>query len=315
VSTFAMREVAVPVPPRPPYAAPLRAVDEVLVDRLGDRLTIRARLAIDPADLQGHFPGLPIYPGVYVLESLAQAVGYTVGQPVRPTTVHSVRFLAPLFGGDELRLHIQAQPEGNGWRTVARGTRSDGTAAAEVKAVLSTVEEPGEPVVPATVDGPALEAQLPLPHGHPMVLVDRVPALVPGRAVVAEKAITRTEPCYRDPTGSRAYPVSLMLESLGQAAALAWLRDAGPVASTDVLMFVGLRGYRVTGAAYPGDVLRHVVELVSVKADTAFATGGTWVGGRRIASVDTLIAAVRPRTLLGAPSAPDLSTTEKEAGR
>jgi 3-hydroxyacyl-[acyl-carrier-protein] dehydratase len=311
-----MRDVAVPVPPRPPYAAPLRAVDEVLVDRLGDRLTIRARLTVDPAELVGHFPGLPIYPGVYVLESLAQALGFTLGQRVRPTTVHSVRFLAPLFGGDELHLSVEAEPDGaDSWRAVARGTRADGTVSAEVKATLSTVDGTGERVEPPTVDGAAFEGALPLPHAHPMILVDRVPALVPGRAVVAEKAITATEPCYREPTGSRAYPVSLMLESLGQAAALPWLRDAGPVASTDVLMFVGLRRYRVTGAAYPGDVLRHVVELVSVKADTAFATGGTWVGGRRIASVDTLIAAVRPRNPLGAPGAATKPITTEEAGR
>lgn len=314
MTRLAMRDVAVPVPPRPPYAAPLRAVDDVHVDRLGDRLTIRARLAVDPTELVGHFPGLPVYPGVYVLESLAQAVGFTVRQPLRLTTVHSVRFLAPLFGGDELHLAIEAEPVDEGWRTVARGTRADGTPAAEVKATLSTVEGSGEVLEPSTVDGPP-SAEIPLPHAHPMILVDRVPALVPGLAVVAEKAVTGTEPCYREPDGTRAYPVSLMLESLGQAAALPWLRETGPVSPADVLMFVGLRGYRVTGAAYPGDVLRHVVELVSIKADTAFATGGTWVGGRRIASVDTLIAAVRPRSLLGAAGAATPFTTEKEAGR
>lgn len=325
MTRLVLPDLAVPVPTRPPYAAPLRAVDEVHADRVGDRWTIRARLAVDPAELVGHFPGLPVYPGVYVLESLAQAVGFTVRQPLRLTTVHSVRFLAPLFGGDELHLTIDAEPVdtglvdtgpvGEGWRAVARAARADGTPAAEVKATLSTVEGPGETAVPSTVDGtPSVE--IPLPHAHPMILVDRVPALVPGRSVVAEKAVTGTEPCYREPGGTRAYPVSLMLESLGQAAALPWLRETGPVSPADVLMFVGLRGYRVTGAAYPGDVLRHVVELVSVKADTAFATGGTWVGGRRIASVDTLIAAVRPRSLLGANGAADeLPTTKKEAGR
>jgi 3-hydroxyacyl-[acyl-carrier-protein] dehydratase len=324
VTALAMRDVAVPVPDRPGYAAPLRAVDEVWMDRSGDALSVRARLAVDPGELRGHFPGFPIYPGVYVLESVAQAMSATVGEVLRPVAVHSVRFLAPLLGDDTLHVSIEARTEDTGWRVAARCTRADGTPSAELKASLSTVDGPALTDPPSTVDGPALDHAgivALLPHRNPMVLIDRVPAIDPGRAIVAEKAVTGTEPCYRDlsetwASAAYAYPVSLMLESLGQAAALLWLRDAGAVAATDVLMFVGLRGYRVTGAAYPGDVLRHVVELITVKADTAFATGGTWVGDRRIASVDTIIAVQRPRSVLGASGAAVPSTTgDKEAGR
>jgi 3-hydroxyacyl-[acyl-carrier-protein] dehydratase len=142
-----------------------------------------------------------------------------------------------------------------------------------------------------------------LPQRHPLLLVDRVLELVPGRSIRTVKAITGTDPCYAalpDGAGDRCYdyPFSLMIESFGQSAALLWLDGRLPDPGDDkVLMFVGARDFGFHGTARPGDVLRHEVRLDSVVADTAFASGETWVGDRRVATVDTLIAtrrSVRP---------------------
>lgn len=143
-----------------------------------------------------------------------------------------------------------------------------------------------------------------LPQRFPLLLVDRVLELVPGVSITTVKAISAAEPSYaRLPEGADAvshrYPPSLLVESLGQSAALLWLHDHGPVAPGDdrALMFAGARDFRFEGLALPGDVVRHRVRLDSVIADTAFASGESWVGDRRIAAVSTLIAtrrAVRP---------------------
>lgn len=154
-----------------------------------------------------------------------------------------------------------------------------------------------------------------LPQRHPLLLVDRVLDVRPGRSITAVKAVTATEPCYRDvpdgaPAASYAYPAPLMLESLGQAAALLWLAGAetGAVGDDHVLMFAAARGYRVEAAAFPGDLLRHEVALDSVKADTVFASGETWVGDRRLAVAPVLIAVRRPRSTLGPTATPPVST-------
>lgn len=145
-----------------------------------------------------------------------------------------------------------------------------------------------------------IDVRAALPQRHPLLLVDRVLDIEPGVSIRTIKAITGTEPCYagiRDgaPSWCYDYPRSLMIESLGQTAALLWLDGRVPIPDDDlVLMFVGARNYRFEGTARPGDVLRHEVRLDSVVADTAFATGETWVGDRRIAAVDTLIATRRP---------------------
>ncbi|KAA2265792.1 beta-hydroxyacyl-ACP dehydratase [Solihabitans fulvus] len=140
-----------------------------------------------------------------------------------------------------------------------------------------------------------------LPHGPQMVLLDRVEWLDPGRALRAVKAISGGEPCYqRLPAGlprrGYAYPRSLILESFGQAAAVLWHSLTGRLADQDsLLMFAAARSCRFEGHAYPGEVLRHEVALERCVADTAFATGSTWVGERRIASMGSLIAVVRTR--------------------
>lgn len=148
-----------------------------------------------------------------------------------------------------------------------------------------------------------------LPQRFPLLLVDQVIGLRPGKSITTIKAITGTDPCYADlPDGADPwrydYPSSLIVESFGQSAALLWLggQPAADAADDSVLMFIGARDFRFEGSARPGDVLRHEVELESVLAGTAFASGQTWVGDRRIATVSQLIATQRPARPPGPPS-------------
>lgn len=139
-----------------------------------------------------------------------------------------------------------------------------------------------------------------LPHGASMVLLDRVDRLVPGRELSAVKAVSGTDPCYAGlppglPLARYAYPRSLILESFGQAAAVLWHSTTGACAGPDrLLMFAAARDVRFLAQAYPGDVLRHDVRWEHSVADTGFATGSTWVGGRQIAAMGSFIAVLRP---------------------
>lgn len=150
-----------------------------------------------------------------------------------------------------------------------------------------------------------------LPHGHPVLLVDRVLAVQPGESIVAAKAITFGEPCYADVPPDAApeqyaYPASLLLESFGQAAALLWLHgmDGSGLGDDRVLMLVAARDCRLLERAVPGDVLRHVARIERVVGDNVFVTGETYVGERRVAAIGSMMAAMRPRTaLVDAPSA------------
>ncbi|WP_457034269.1 3-hydroxyacyl-ACP dehydratase FabZ family protein [Kitasatospora sp. P5_F3] len=76
--------------------------------------TVRA----DETVLRGHYPGLPIFPGVCLLECVDQAVRQSVaglGEPVL-AEVESCRFLAPVFPGRTVTVRTTAEPTADGLR-------------------------------------------------------------------------------------------------------------------------------------------------------------------------------------------------------
>jgi 3-hydroxyacyl-[acyl-carrier-protein] dehydratase len=148
-----------------------------------------------------------------------------------------------------------------------------------------------------------------LPHGHPMVLVDRILRLEPGASILGIKTVSGTEPCYCDvdkdaDPGLWAYPSSLLFESFGQTAAILWLSSGGSLKRTaeDLLMFVAGRNLEIVGRAFPGDVLRHEARIEKVVGNNVFVEGETWVEDRRIATIGSMIAVIRSReSVLGSP--------------
>ncbi len=122
-------------------AAPLRAVEQWHCEPDGDSMLLTAQVGVhgDDPNLRGHFPGLPIFPGIFVIESLCQAMSHAFGSGADDAPVlrnlRSVRFLAPLLDGDELTLRVTVTPAaGGGWSTKAVGTRRDGTVSARIRA-------------------------------------------------------------------------------------------------------------------------------------------------------------------------------------
>jgi 3-hydroxyacyl-[acyl-carrier-protein] dehydratase len=145
-----------------------------------------------------------------------------------------------------------------------------------------------------------------LPHGHPMILVDRIVAVVPGESIVGVKAISACEPCYagleRDlPLTRYAYPSSMLLESFGQTAAILWLHSERLRGERrdGVLMFAVARNCVIEGQAFPGDVVRHDAKLEGTVGENLFVSGTSWVGERRIANIESMVAVLRPPASIG----------------
>lgn len=301
--------------PTPDRAAPLPAVDTWQLRGDLREFTVDARTAIRAEPyLHGHFPGYPIFPGVFVLEAVCQAMVAAFGElgwdgpAPSVTTVQSLRFLAPLLPGDEMALVVTAASADQvGWRVTAQARRSDGTVAARARATFGGAPATGQPpAVPAAAPGAGWEytrIHRTMPHRNPFLLIDRVLEVREPGTIRAIKAITASDPCYRwlgdDVTpDSVAYPVSLLVESLGQAAVLLWLDGNRAIDPDDVLLFVGARDYRIFGRAVPGDVVEHVVTLESTISDSVIATGMTHVGEKLIATAGSLLATRRGQTRL-----------------
>jgi len=123
------------------FAAPLLAIDRIEVSGREGILTLSAIKKIDAKApyLAGHFPNFAIFPGIFIIEGLRQAVAAALGEidgllpEIR--TLRSVRFMAPLLPGDSMRLDATLVPSSDGisWEVEARCARNDGVTAARMK--------------------------------------------------------------------------------------------------------------------------------------------------------------------------------------
>ncbi|WP_019819300.1 3-hydroxyacyl-ACP dehydratase FabZ family protein, partial [Saccharomonospora saliphila] len=169
----------------------------------------------------------------------------------------------------------------------------------------------------ATPDGPApaLDAagiRALLPHRYPVLLVDQVTELVPGRRLTARKAVSGNEPWYAG-TGATAtrrelaYPQTLLIESWCQAAGvLATARCPNPdVTSGRVMLFGGLSGVEFAHDVLPGDLVEHHVEIVRELSDTVLVTGRSTVAGRVVLTVERVVMTFRPAEALRAAPSPE----------
>lgn len=67
---------------------------------------------IIPADhpaFAGHFPGMPIVPGVLLLDAAIHAITNDIGQPERTWQINSVKFLSPLKPGKTVVIEHEVQ--------------------------------------------------------------------------------------------------------------------------------------------------------------------------------------------------------------
>lgn len=100
-----------------PHRYPFLMVDRVLDCRPGESLTAIKNVSINEPYFQGHFPNLPVMPGVMILEALAQATGIlgfrTRGKHPDSKALYlfvgidKARFKRQVEPGDQLQLYVR----------------------------------------------------------------------------------------------------------------------------------------------------------------------------------------------------------------
>lgn len=98
-----------------PHRYPFLLVDRVVELRPGEYIRAHKNVTFNEPFFQGHFPGLPVMPGVLIMEAMAQAGGImvlsTADMPLENDPVflfagmERVRFRRPVVPGDRLELH------------------------------------------------------------------------------------------------------------------------------------------------------------------------------------------------------------------
>jgi 3-hydroxyacyl-[acyl-carrier-protein] dehydratase len=144
-----------------------------------------------------------------------------------------------------------------------------------------------------------------LPHRYPIILVDRVLELEPGKRIAALKNVSVNEPVFNGHFPH--YPVMpgvLIIEALAQAAAILSFVTFDKRADKDaVYYFAGIDNARFKRPVGPGDQLRLEVELVREMRGIGKFNARALVDGQVAAEAELLCAYRRiPATAAGGNS-------------
>jgi len=100
-----------------PHRYPFLLVDRVLEVEAGKRIVALKNVTINEPYFVGHFPHLPVMPGVLQIEAMAQAAGIlsfqTMGRVSDANSVYyfvgidNARFKRPVVPGDQLRIEVE----------------------------------------------------------------------------------------------------------------------------------------------------------------------------------------------------------------
>jgi 3-hydroxyacyl-[acyl-carrier-protein] dehydratase len=143
-----------------PHRYPFLLVDRVVELEPGKRIVALKNVTINEPYFVGHFPHVPVMPGVLMIEALAQAAGIlsfeTMGRRSDASSVYyfvgidGARFKRPVGPGDQLRLEVEIVRIARSiWKYAARAT-VDGAVAAEAE-LMCTLRE----IAPAAARGAA----------------------------------------------------------------------------------------------------------------------------------------------------------------
>jgi 3-hydroxyacyl-[acyl-carrier-protein] dehydratase len=124
-----------------PHRYPFLLIDRVIDMKRRERIVAIKNVTANEPFFTGHFPGLPIMPGVLIVEAIAQAGGALLLTEVEDrddklmvfTGIERARFRRPVVPGDQLRIEVEVKA----WRV--RAVRMEGNAYVGDKRVAEAV--------------------------------------------------------------------------------------------------------------------------------------------------------------------------------
>ncbi len=109
-----------------PHRYPILLVDRLLDYKEGEYAVGLKNVSMNEPHFQGHFPGVPVMPGVLIIEAMAQTSAILVvktlgeeaqGKIVYFMTIDDARFRKPVTPGDSLHIHVEkTQARRNVWK-------------------------------------------------------------------------------------------------------------------------------------------------------------------------------------------------------
>jgi len=129
-----------------------------------------------------------------------------------------------------------------------------------------------------------------LPHRYPFLLIDRVLDFEVGKSLTAIKNISFNEPQFTGHFPSQPImPGVLIIEALAQATGiLAFKSEVGRPQEGQIYMLVGVDNARFKKIVEPGDQLKLVVEVLTVKRGIWKFKGVAYVDDKVVTSAELM---------------------------
>jgi beta-hydroxyacyl-ACP dehydratase FabZ len=119
-----------------------------------------------------------------------------------------------------------------------------------------------------------------LPHRYPILLVDRVLEMEPGKRIVAVKNVTINEPVFLGHfPGRPVMPGVLLIEGMAQAGGLLLLHDI-PDRQSKLLLFASIEEAKFRRPVVPGDQVRYEIEVLRLRSTYCKLAGKALVDGQ-----------------------------------
>ena len=119
-----------------------------------------------------------------------------------------------------------------------------------------------------------------LPHRYPILLVDRVLEMEPGKRIVAVKNVTINEPVFLGHfPGRPVMPGVLLIEGMAQAGGLLLLHDI-PDRQNKLLLFASIEEAKFRRPVVPGDQVRYEIEVLRLRSTYCKLAGKALVDGQ-----------------------------------
>ncbi|NJD08958.1 MAG: UDP-3-O-[3-hydroxymyristoyl] N-acetylglucosamine deacetylase [Gemmatimonadetes bacterium] len=127
-----------------------------------------------------------------------------------------------------------------------------------------------------------------LPHRYPMLLVDRVIEIEPGKRIVGIKNVTINEPFFQGHyPGHPVMPGVLIIEAMAQVGGLL-LMDMIEDMGQKVVYFMTLDNVKWRRPVVPGDQIRFELEMLQVRRHTCRLRGVGYVDGHVVAEAEMM---------------------------
>ena len=122
-----------------------------------------------------------------------------------------------------------------------------------------------------------------IPHRYPILLVDRILDVDPGKTVKALKNVTINEPYFNGHFPQEpVMPGMLVVEGMAQAAATMIFVDV-PEDKKDVICYLAsLEKAKFRGVVVPGDQIRYEIECIQARSMTRKFSGKAFVDDKLV---------------------------------